>query len=213
MPTRSLEEQFEPVKASRLRLVNEAFLALRVSGRVSNYYLLEISRAIDCGMLLAAIELATTLLEIWLRDLLVIRKATQNPVKSIHELRWLMTKHDREIEGVKRGAGFSEIIKELRLLDVIDDKEITWLKETYEQLRNPLHHGISGRIVNPEFQHGEMLNEPKNKEEMFLASMFIASAPDKRINRFETFVDHETGDHLEKIVNFLAAHQIPSAKW
>lgn len=82
MPTRSLEEQFEPKRANCLRLIKEAFLALRVNGRVFSYYLPEISRAIDRGMLLAAIHLATTLLEIWLRDLLVIRKATQNAVKS-----------------------------------------------------------------------------------------------------------------------------------
>ena len=84
MSARSLEEQFEPKVAERLRLVSEAFLALRVHGRVSNYYLLEIARTIDHGMLLAAIELATTLLEIWLRDLLVIRKSTQAPAKSSH---------------------------------------------------------------------------------------------------------------------------------
>lgn len=212
MPTRSLEEQFEPERANRLRLIEEAFLALRVSGRVSGYYLSEISRAIDRGMLLAAIQLATTLLEIWLRDLLVIRKVTQNTIKSTHELRWLMTKIDREIEGIDNGSRFADLIRELQTLEVIDEGEVSWLKETYKQLRNPLHHGISGRIVDPEFAQREMLNEPKNKEGMFLASIF-ASAPDRRINQFEEFVDHEIEQHLEGIVNFLAAHQIPSVKW
>lgn len=177
MATRSLEEQFKPERANRLRLIEGAFLALRVSGRVSNYYLLEISRAIDRGMLLAAIHLASTLLEIWLRDLLVIRKATQNSVKSKHELCWLITKIDREIEGVNGGLRFGELVRELRTLEVIDENEASWLKETYKQLRNPLHHGISGRIVDPDFEGREMLNTPKSKEEMFLASIF-ASAPD-----------------------------------
>lgn len=212
MSARNLEEQFEPAVVERLRLVSGACLALRVSGRVSNYYLLEISRAIDHGMLLAAVELATTLLEIWLRDLLVIRKATQTPAKSAHELRWRMTKHDREIEGVKRGAGFAAIVDELRKLEVLDDHETSWLKGTYEQLRTPLHHGIGGRIVDPTLPHRDMLNDPKSKEEMFLASIF-ASAPDKRINRFEEFVDREVANHLEQIVNFLASHQIPKSCW
>lgn len=212
MPTRSLEEQFEPDQASRLRLIEEAFLSLRVSGRVSNYYLLEISRAIDRGMLLAAIQLATTLLEIWLRDLLVIRKATQAAVTSKHELRWLMTRIDRESEGIETGAKFGDLLKELYTLGVLTDEEVSWLKNTYKQVRNPLHHGISGRIVDPELQQREMLNEPKNKEEMFLASLF-ASAPDRRISRFEEFIDREVAQHLEGIVNFLAAHQIPSVGW
>jgi len=183
-------------------------LSLRVTGWVSNYYLLEISRAIDRGMLLAAIQLATTLLEIWLRDLLVIRKATQATMASKHELRWLMTKLDREIEGIKSGAKFGDLLKELHTLEVLTDEEVAWLQSTYKQIRNPLHHGISGRIVDPDLQQREMLNEPKNKEEMFLASIF-ASAPNRRINRFEEFIDHEVTEHLEGIVNFLAAHQIP----
>lgn len=120
MLTRSLEEQFEPERASRLRLIEEAFLALRVSGRVSSYYLSEISRAIDCGMQLAAIQLATTLLEIWLRDLLVIREATCNPVKSKHELLWLMAKIDREIEGVDDGLRFGHLVTKLHALEVIN---------------------------------------------------------------------------------------------
>jgi hypothetical protein len=212
MTSRSLEEQFEPEVAARLRLVSEAFLALRVSGRVSNYYLLEIARAIDHGMLLAAIELATTLLEIWLRDLLVIRKATQVPATSSHELRWRMTKHDREIEGTKRGAGFAAMVEELRQFEVLDDEETAWLKETYEKIRTPFHHGISGRIVDPTLEHGDLLNDPDTKEAMFLATI-LASAPDRRINQFEEFVDHQVGTHLEGIVNFLAAHQIPRVKW
>ena len=178
MPTRSLEEQFEPEQANRLRLIEEAFLALRVSGRVSSYYLLEIARAIDRGMLLAAIQLATTLLEIWVRDLLVIRKATQYPIKSKHELRWRMTKIDREIEGVDRGLQFINLVLELHALEVIDKHEASWLKKTYKRLRNPLHHGISGRIVDPKFEHREMFNEPKNKEQMLLACIF-AIAPDR----------------------------------
>lgn len=211
MSTRSLEEQFEPEHACRLRLIEEAFLSLRVSGRVSNYYLLEISRAIDRGMLLAAIQLATTLLEIWLRDLLVIRKATEAAVASKHELRWLMTKLDREIEGIERGWDFGDLLNELHALQVLTDEEVSWLRSTYKHIRTPFHHGISGRIVNSELQQREMLNEPENEGEMFLASI-IASAPDQRINCFEEFIDHEVTQHLEGIVNFLAAHQIPSRR-
>jgi hypothetical protein len=141
--TRSLEEQFEPEIAGRLRLIIEAFLALRVSGLVSNYYLYEIARAIDRGMLLAAITLATTLLEIWLRDLLVIRKTTQDTCASFVEVRLRMTKYDRELEGTERGPGFADLVIQLRALDVVDSGEVDWLNETYRKLRTPLHHGLS----------------------------------------------------------------------
>lgn len=207
MVNRTLEEQLEPDKSSRLRIIQHAYESLRVRGRVSSYYIFEISRAIDSGMLLASIELATTLLEIWLRDLLVIRKAMQHSVTSEHEFSWVTTKLDREYEGRVRGVGYKEIVNELVKLKVIDSEERQWLDSLYGELRNPLHHGLSGRLLDPEFKHLDFLGSAKTKEEMFLASLFCSS-PDRRSEVFEEYLDNDVMQHLEAIVNFLAAHQI-----
>lgn len=208
MVSRTLEEQLEPDKSRRLRIVQKAYEALRVRGRVSSYYIFEISRAIDSGMLLASIELATTLLEIWLRDLLVIRKATQQPSKSKYELRFRITKMDRELEGVARGVGYKRIVKELEKLEVIDSGEKRWLDSLYGELRNPLHHGLSGRMLDPVVEYDDLLDSARTTEEMFLASIFCSS-PEGRSEAFEEYLDNAAIQHLEAIVNFLAAHQIP----
>lgn len=205
---RSLEDQLEPAIAQRLRIVQAALLSFRIEQRTSSYYLFEIGRALDGGMLLAALELSTTLLEIWVRDLLVIRKVTQHKITSRHQLSWLLTKIDREIEGTERGTGFPRIVKELRELEVLEDSEVDWLNSVYGKIRNSLHHGLSGRLIDPEMEHRDLLDTPGSKEAMFLAGIFCSS-PTRRRDEFEEFIDKQATVVLEQIVNFLAAHPIP----
>ena len=130
----------------------------------------------------------------------------------MHELRWIITRLDREVEGIKNGLGFAGIVKELETLEVIDQSEAAWLLGIYGRIRTPLHHGISGRILDLNLEKKELLDNPKIKEEMSFASIFTAS-PDMRINQFEEFIDCEVTPLLEQIVNFLAAHHIPRSRW
>ena len=208
MTSRDLSHRVESPAAERLRLVAHAFLALRVEGRASRVYINEIAEAISNGMLLAAMELSTTLLEIWVRDLLVIRKLTQKNPKTKHQIRWLLTKIDRETEGLSRGQMFAPMCKELLDLAVIDAEELEWLESFYKRVRTPLHHGISGRMVDPDGQAGDMLSTATTNEQMFLASIF-GSAPHKRADQLEDYVYAFAPGILEECVNFLAAHQIP----
>jgi hypothetical protein len=205
---RSLEDQLEPAIAQRLRIVQAALLSFRIEPRTSSYYLFEIGRALDVGMLLAALELSTTLLEIWVRDLLVIRKVTQHKITSRHQLSLLLTKIDREIEGTERGLGFSQIVKELGELEVLEKPEVDWLNSVYGKIRNSLHHGLSGRLIDPEMEHRDLLDAPDSKEAMFVTAAFFSS-PTKRRDVFEEFIDTQATIILEQIVNFLAEHPIP----
>ena len=192
-----------------MRIAQAALLSLRVDGRASSYYLFEIARAIDCGMLLAAIMLSTTLLELWVRDLLVVRKVCQHKVTSRHESNWLLTKIDRELEGLERGAQFSQMARQLHELEVINAQELAWLQATQRRIRNTLHHGLTGRLLNPEPAQ-DLLQAPSSKEAMLLASIWC-SLPTDRLDQFETLLDREVPALLEDVVNFLAAHPLPRA--
>lgn len=111
---RALEHQVEPELARRFRVAQHALASLRVTGRASSYYSFEIHRAVDSGMFLSVIILCSSLLEIWLRDLLVIRKATQSSPKSKREFEWRISQVDREIEGDECGMSFGDILKKTR---------------------------------------------------------------------------------------------------
>lgn len=204
---RGLSARVSGREAARLRIIKEALLSLKVDGRASNIYINEIADAIEGGLLLAAIGLATTLMELWLRDLLVINKVEKIGFGNKHERNWLLTKVDKDVEGIERGLMFIDIAKELLEMEAIESDELEWLKTVYKRVRNPLHHGISGRIVDPENRANDLLKNAQTKEEMFLGSIF-GSTPHRRANELEDFVCAESAKILGDIVNFLAAHQM-----
>lgn len=209
MNNRRLYNRVEEPLANRLRVVSLALLELRVDGRASRIYINEISEAIDQGLLLAATELATTLLEIWVRDLLVVRKITKSKIKSRGELDYLLTKIDLETEGISRGLMFPAMCGELLELNGITQDELEWLQTIYKKTRTPLHHGISGRIVGSNEIDKDFIDNASSKEEMLLATVFC-SPPHRRANDFEDFIYESSVEILEGIVNFLGTHQIPS---
>lgn len=202
--SRPLEEQLDHSLVQRLRVVQIALSSLRVGKRVSSYYIFEIERAIEAGMLLAVFELSTTLLEVWVRDLLVIRKVMQKGVTSKKQLAMELANIDQELEGIERGPNFLTIVTELRKLDVLDDDEINWLRNDYQKTRNNIHHGLSGRLLSPNNENSKILAE-------ILGSPILrgASNPTKRLREFEDFIDEQAILFLEELVNFLANHQIP----
>lgn len=210
MIARSLEQQLEAKHCKKLRVIQASFESLRIRGRVSSYYIMEISRCIDRGMLLAAIELSTTLVEIWLRDLLVVRKASTDLSIDKYQYRLLITKYDREIEGSKeRGLSSHIIISQLTELDVLNSKEVEWLQSFFNKVRNPLHHGLTGKFLDPEYHSQDLVDSATSKEEILLAEVF-GNSPEKRLSCFEEFLDREAIGILEGTLNFLANHALPS---
>lgn len=204
----NLYRRMDEPSANRLHIMSLALLELRTDGRASRVYINEIAAAIENGLLLAAIELSTTLLEIWIRDLLVVYKVRQVGVQSKIELRYLLTKIDREIEGIKRGVMFEGMCKQLLILRAIEQCEHDKLVSIYKEIRIPLHHGISGRLIEPTGENLDRFSTAKTKEEMLLASI-VESAPHRRADHFEDYIDASIVQILEDIVDFITAHQIP----
>lgn len=129
--------------------------------------------------------------------------------KKLSQLSWAVTKLDREEEGYERGKMFQKICKELKELSAITPEEFDDLLLFYSEVRNPIHHGVSGRMVDPSGSSKEHLeNMPSTNEEMLLAHIF-ASAPHRREESFVDLIQDTTLPSLEFIVNFLGAHQLP----
>lgn len=205
---RTIYQRVEEPIATRFVVVAEALNSLPREKRASHIYINEIAEAIYLGLLLAAIELSTTLIELWIRDLLVIERLKQTNYRSKHELLVQLTKIDREIEGLKNGMSFRKMCEELKDQESITGTEFDWLLSLYETVRTPFHHGISGRIVDPDNRYGDFLNEDSPKEAMFLIRIF-GSVPHRRADDLENSIYDLALPVLEKVVNFLAAHPVP----
>lgn len=192
----------EPI-ATRFVVVAEALYSLRCKGRASRIYIKEIVEAIYLGLLLAAIDLSTTLIELWIRDLLVIERLKQSTYRSKRELLNQLAKIDQEIEGVKNGMSFRKMCEELKDLESITSPEFDWLLSFYETVRTPFHHGISGRIVNSSNRHTDFLNYAE------LLGGYFRPKPHRRADNLENSIYDLALPVLENVVNFLAAHPVP----
>jgi hypothetical protein len=208
---RDLESRVERPMAIALKAVATRLPPLKVEGRASRVYINEIVDAISQGLLLASITLSMTLLEIWVRDLLVVTLSKQQNPQTDHELEMLVSKIDRELEGVKRGVGFAEMCKKLVVLSAIRAEEEAGLLDIYRFTRNPLQHGITGRQVDPEGQHLSDLSETPSRANALLARVF-GYAPHARADSFEDFVYDNALRLLTGVADFLEAHPLPPIK-
>jgi hypothetical protein len=128
--------------------------------------------------------------------------------RSKNELHAQLTKIDREIEGLKNGMSFRRMCEELRERESITNTEFDWLLSFYGTVRTPFHHGISGRIVDPNNRASDLLSDASSKEAMLLASI-LGSVPHRRASDLEDSVYDLALPILESVVNFLAAHPVP----
>ncbi|NRF16514.1 hypothetical protein [Vibrio coralliilyticus] len=208
---RSIYEQLEDKDVRRLKIVQMGLETCRVPGRVSSYYIFEICRAIESGLLLASFELSTTLLELWLRDLLVVRKLTTLSISDKREIPYHLAQLDMEIEGIKRGMSYRDMVLELQELEVIEQSEREWLMHIFNNVRNPLHHGLSGKLIGRRAPSILKYKENITTQDKILASIFGGfDSPHRRLDNFEKLLDDEAISILEGVLNFLAAHPIPT---
>jgi hypothetical protein len=68
---RPLERQFEPDTVERIRALQRSLQSLPFEGRPARYLASEIVRCLEAGLLLAALQVALSLLELFFRDLLI----------------------------------------------------------------------------------------------------------------------------------------------
>lgn len=142
---RTLEEQFEPDTVRRLRDLQRRLNLLRFSFHASGYFVVETVRCIEAGLLLAANEVATGLLELLVRELVVQVRLPKAPPASPDNFNpafklLVEAEDDRELS-------FYRMIKELQAASLFTQTEADLVLTTYRSTRNQLHHAIVARFV------------------------------------------------------------------
>jgi hypothetical protein len=130
---RSIEEQFEPGIALKLRLLAGRLEAVRTTARASDYFIFETVSCLDRGLLLATLQLATAALELRARELLIqyTIAAAEPPAR-----RGVADQIQISVEE-NRGYLFCGILSALEALGLIGGEERCQLKRVYEEIRIP----------------------------------------------------------------------------
>lgn len=143
---RPLEEQFEPGTVATIRNLQERFDALPLAGHPARYFTAEINRCLDAGLLLAAMHVALSLLELLFRELLIASEFEKrslecevHPVKLQYQIR-------EEIEDTHK-LGLKKIVAILSERGLVGSSDAAELRGFYDGVRIPIHHAIIGRLV------------------------------------------------------------------
>jgi hypothetical protein len=143
---RPLDEQFEPEEAARIRSVQDRLAALKIRFDVSRYFVVEIIRCLEAGMLLSGLLVATALLELLVRVAVVNRRVSVTPSTSTVEPGKVILEIHRAVEE-DRSLGFSTLVMELEGIGVLSTSEAAELRRIYSSNRIPLHHAIIHRFI------------------------------------------------------------------
>jgi hypothetical protein len=225
---RDIDSRLEPSAAQKMKDIAAELSSLRIRGMASRVYINEIVDAIHGGLLLAAMGLSLSLLELWIRDLLSVHLAARSGAKTPYDFDAAIARFEREIEGFEKGSGpikqskaakesssgklqrlsFRDMCEKLVDLQVLLQNESERLCSAYGKIRNPLHHGITGRTVDPSGDNLGLLEGEMTPEKWILAKVF-AHASQNRADSFEDYVYETAPTLLREITDFLIKHPIP----
>jgi len=149
---RSYEESFEPGK---VKVISELIDDLDELGDSFTYklYTSEIQRCLSAGLLLAAVSVSTSLLELFVRDLSVAQRILLRHGGDMK----LKGRVERELEE-DRQAGFHTMLEALQPT-VTTSEDTASLREFYNQTRIPLAHALVRRLVSPHNQVGDEIDD------------------------------------------------------
>lgn len=147
---RSLDKQFPPKKVAQLKLLSDRLRKFSFPPGASRYYALELASCIEAGALLGALVVGSSLLELYVRALVVshaskVRRSTVSKKKSLEGM--LEEKRDLSF------AGLIDSLVSVGLFEKLDGKKA---KAIYKYIRIPLLHGLPRRFVR---QHQESFVE------------------------------------------------------
>ncbi|MCL4300610.1 MAG: hypothetical protein KJ077_33040 [Anaerolineae bacterium] len=149
---RPYTEQFNKARQRQIEMLLSGFSQLLSTDRDYKYQVYELQRCLYAGLLLAALHIACSLLELFVRDL-AIRKEFElrdqsSSVERIkrRDLFRIVGTFQREFEE-DRKATFSALVKTLVDNRVISNKDADAVLDFYKNTRIPLSHGLVRRFV------------------------------------------------------------------
>lgn len=134
---RPLREQFPPEKASALLQIRARLEGVRFGGGAAAYYAANLRDAITSGVLLAAVSLSASLLEVCVRELVIgySQSVARKGLRLQEELEAMRTK------------GFLELLRALVDCGLFEPDDGESAKRFYKEIRIPIHHGLPARFV------------------------------------------------------------------
>lgn len=185
---RTIEQQFEVSTANHIRLLMSRVNSLRkvVPGGATRYYLYEIYTALEAGALLAALHLASTSIELFLRAKIV------ESVASVRKRRTLSLKEltfQERLEEDKK-LKVSDLLKYLVAAGLFRPEDERLANEFYRDIRTPLAHGLLKRFANGRPIVGEF-------DITRLFRDFTGQ------NDIERLVEHCSLEHIETVIGLL----------
>jgi hypothetical protein len=182
---RPLEKQFEPVKAARLKRLVERLSQFSFPPGASRYYGLELASCIEAGALLAALVVGSSLLELYVRAL-VVNYASRARLSETPKHKSLESALEEN-----RKIGFGKLVDNLVLAGLFEKSDGESAKELYKNIRIPLLHGLPRRFVH---QHQSSFAED-------LALLFGREAISS--SELEAIVEDHALEYLEDIVGII----------
>ena len=189
MLLRPLEKQFEAQTVKKIREQIESFRKLNLPYGPCHYYVFEIMRALEAGLLLAAIELSASLLELSLRELVFINR--EKSAIPNNEFGPFLGQSARRLDlEYERKVMFTQLVDELESTGFASPSDTEPIKKFYKQTRIPIHHGLPGRYA------------AKSKE--CPSGDFFSVLFSTNIHSFEDALEKSALDDLRLVTNFLS---------
>ena len=182
---RPLEKQFEPEKAAHLKKLAGRLSQFSFPPGASRYYGLELVSCIEAGALLGALIVGSSLLELYVRALVVNHSS---------KARLSTASKQKSLEGTleeNRHIGFEELIDNLVSAGLFKKSDSKNAKALYKNIRIPLLHGLPRRFVR---QHQNSFAEDFS---LLLGREAISSS------ELETIIEDHALEYLENIVGII----------
>jgi hypothetical protein len=197
---RPLEEQFEPQLVKRIRAIQADLAELPLPDGAGKLYAIELRCSLEAGLLLASLHLATSFLELFVRDLLIYTQARDSPADNDTGAKMLLNNLEKRFEDSKRPQwSFSRMVDELAKQGTIDDSDAEGIKEYYTTIRVPIHHALTRR-----FLRGERESDFESDSFDFLENLFCGRA--LRWRHLEEKLEDEAIYLIARAVAFITSY-------
>jgi len=144
---RGFEEQFEEETILKIRQLLKRIASFSMPAGVSHYYAVDLSLCLQAGALLAALQVASSLLEIFIRET-VIERASEAYSDSHKPVGAFQNKLEE-----MRNVGFKQMANELASSGIISIEDAKIAIQFYDDVRIPIHHGLPARFVRDTGKH------------------------------------------------------------
>jgi hypothetical protein len=194
MATRPLEKQFEPEKVAEIKGLIDDFGKLRLDlhGGLGGYMISGITRSLETGIILGALSLSFSLLEMFVHDLVIEydKEKAQSGNHARETVLQLFPGHEP--------LPFENYISDFIVQGLIDEDDGNRVISIYKQSGIPLHHSLSRRIGR--FSKTLLIGQD-NLLSRFLSRNF------GEVHHFEDVIEDFATESMRVIVSFIGKYQ------